>query len=204
MEESAQVGSPEESGGGGKFLKIVLIVFALAILVLVSEFVYITFSRRSESTSSRTSAPAEEEGRTVVSEEGQKGVNVAKAFAFADLVQSFKDLGKEEFIQSAGASLSVRGNVLEAGVEEREIDGALYRYKIKIENATKDNAVSFPFTNQEIESATIIFVSGDKAGQKLKIEDIKPGYFVSMKIVSDLLDRTTDYKLFLEVSSFGQ
>ena len=209
MQESAQPQVVVSGGSGNKLAKIAPIILGLVILIVLSELAFLWFTQRAK-------PKLEESGITeipivnnLLSETPQPEIIGAslypeKAFVFADLVQSFKDLEKEEFLQSAGASLSVRGNVLEAGVEEREFDGGVYRYKIKIENSTKDKTLSFPFTNREIEEATIIFVSGDKAGQKLKIEDIKPGYFVSVKIVFDLLDSTTDSKVFLEVSSFGQ
>ena len=196
-------------GSGNKLSKIALIIFGLLILVVVSEFAYLWYTQKAR-------PKLEESGITeipivnnFIAETPQPEIiggslYPEKAFAFADIIQSLKDLEKEEFVRSAAGSFSVKGNVLEAGREEKEIDGVFYSYKIKIENTNKDKALSFWFTNQEIESATIVFVTGDKAGQKLNFEEIKPGYFLSIKFFFDLLDSTTDSSLFLEVSSFGQ
>lgn len=209
MQEPTQPQVGVSEGSGNKLAKIAPIIFGFVILIVLSEFAFLWYTQK---------------GRPKLEESGITEIPIVnnllpetpppeiigaslypeKAFAFADIVQSLKDLGKEEFVRSAGASFSVKGNFLEAGREKREFDGVVYNYKIKIENLTKDKTLSFWFKNREIEAATIVFVTGDKAGQKLNIEDIKPGYFVSMKIASDLLDSTTDSKLFLEVSSFGQ
>ena len=196
-------------GSGNKLSKIALIIFGLLILVVVSEFAYLWYTQKAR-------PKLEESGITeipivnnLVAETPLPEIIGAilypeKAFVFAEHIQRIKDLGKEEFIRSAWASYSIRGNVVEAVREEKEIDGVFYGYKIKIENTNKDKTLSFRFTNQEIETAIIFSVTGDKAGQKLNFEEIKPGYFLSIKFFFDLLDSTTDSSLFLEVSSFGQ
>ena len=209
MPESAQPQVVVSGNGGNKLAKIAPIILGFVILIVLSEFAFLWYSKKARPKLEESgikeipivnnfvaeTPPPEIIGGTLYPE---------KAFAFADTLQNIKDLGKEEFVRSAGVNFSVKGNVLEVILDVREVDGISYSHKIKIENSTKNKALSFWFTDQEIETARIVFVTGDKAGQKLNFEDIKPGYFVSMQVAFDLLDSTPDSRLFLEVSSFGQ
>ena len=186
MEESAQVEYPEQGSGGGKFLKIVLIVFALAILVLASEFAYVTFSSRSQE------PPSPTDGAQPQTDEST--LNFGKAARFRGVLEYLEE--NDGSLINSKIDYTVRGTFVSVVPINWQADGIRYSHEIKLENLGRE--VSFLYTPQEIAGAEILLMAPE-GNLEIDLTQIEAGDSLTIRESVDLLDLGDHSKLLFEV-----
>jgi hypothetical protein len=199
------------SGGNNKFFKIALILLAIVMLIIISEVGYFIFAKRGDSLFKPKEVGVQETQKRSFNitppptlpplpEEEVKSitVNSDKARVFADALDNLESKNKLEPSDVAIINYEFSGTVVFSGFDKKEIDGVNYVYRLLIKRQT-GSEMTFRLSDEEVINSQIsLFVDGADKGQ-VSITDIKPGDYVVIKTIINLLDTSPHSKVILEV-----
>jgi len=186
-----------------KLLKIAVIGLVIMLIIILSEVGYLIFSGygrtyfqlKSESqneTAVPTSSPMPIPTPSVEFTLPEKGIQSNKTDNFLSILGFLES--KEEFIEAVTINSTYSGIVTSTSQEDTSIPDFPY-----IINAKNDleQTIRFRFSSQEVDSAEIYLVSNNN--EEISFSDIKPDDNLTVKVISDLLDSSSDSKLLLEI-----
>lgn len=205
------------TGGNNKFLKIVLIVLGVVLLIVISEVGYLIFTNRDISLFKfGQTAVQKEQERPIINatpppltfpplsknETGEVVVDSDKARVFAGTLDHLESKNKLESSDIATINYEFSGVVIASVFEEKEIGGTTYIYRLSIK---RQNGSEMDLWLSDVEVSTIqISLSADGANRgRVSITDIKPGDYVVIKTIINLLDTSPHSKVILEVQRQG-
>ncbi|MBU0572384.1 hypothetical protein KKE60_00265 [Patescibacteria group bacterium] len=185
-----------------KFFKPALIVFCIVLVVVISEVGYLVFKGYNETyiqphptvTPAPTpllSPPTLEDIQATFSREH---VSSNKVRDFADILDTLAP--KLEFIQNASLNFTVAGWLVESSSEKIEEGGVNYAHQIILE-ARSGKILTYLLTEQEVQNA-IVFLITSTGPNPVKISEIMPGDFVSIRSIANLLDPGPYFIIVLE------
>lgn len=182
-----------------KFFKPALITLGIVLVIVISEIGYLVFKGYGKTYFQLTpdptptpvfNFPLQEEIEGTFSREF---LNTGKARDFLEHLDLFEP--KLEFIQNATLTFTVGGIVDEVG--EGEIEGSGHRFWIIMKGDTGE-ILTYRLTEQEIQNASIFLETASGLSQ-IEITEIKPGDFVLIRNISNLLDSSSHFKVILKV-----
>jgi len=193
-----------------KFFKIALALFAIVMLIIISEVGYFIFSKRGDSlfkpkkavvqkTQERPFNIASTPTPPPLPKEGTKSIAIGsdKARRFADLLEALAAKGKLGFLEKTVINSTYSGTVLEAGFEKAERGGVEYIYRLKITDQIAKE-LTYWLTDKEVLDTQVSLISGTET-KKIAITDIEPGDNIIIKETIDLLDSSPHSQLIFEV-----
>jgi len=197
----------EQKPEKNKLLKPALIVFSVVLVILISEVGYLVFKGYGK-TYLQPNAPASIPTPTYIptptpaslltleeveSTLPKEFINSDKARVFADTLDRLEP--KTEFLLSATVNFVIAGTVVSLTEEEAENLGKLVVITMKNDSGL---TLKDKLTQEEVENSFVLLRT--PAGASLsKIAEIKPGDFVFIRHITNLLDASTHSKIILEV-----
>jgi hypothetical protein len=186
-----------------KLLKVAIVGLVIMLVIILSEVGYLVFSgygrtyfqlksEPQEIVVVPTVAPTPIPTPSVEITLPEKSIQPNKTYDFLYILEKLES--KEAFIDAITINSTYKGVVVSTSQEE--IDNTGLRYIIDVKN-DQEQTIRFQFSSQEIDSAEIYLSSNNN--EKISFDDIKPNDNLETKIISDLLDSSSDSKLILTI-----
>jgi hypothetical protein len=170
-------------------MSIIMIVAGLLVLAIIAEAGFYFYSK-----SKTAQLTPESEGTTPAS---TSSLNYEKASLFLETMDVGQ--GYAQFFKEASMRYSLQGIVKDAYPEDIRVGNIDYNYTFVL---LDENGVSIKnrVTSQEMALAKVYEVYPDGRRVGIKIEDIKPGDFLTIEATADLLESENRFDLVLSVS----
>lgn len=188
-----------------KYLKVSVVVLGFIAITLMSRFVFFILKSGGTQSVFQTPSPAPVffERDQIANEPGLVSRGIPKEFNLTkaeNIIETLKGASKRsELFQKAAFEIVYSGTVTAAHSINENLDGVKYVYLIGL-TEREEKTIELKIKQAEYLMTQAFFIT--PKGQTLeKPERIKPGDFVTVKEMYDILDTSSYRRLILEVKS---
>jgi hypothetical protein len=192
----------EQEPARNKIFKPALIIFCIILIIVISEVGYLVFKGYNKTylqpqatmTPTPTPVPSPPTLEDIQAGFPRTHISSDKARNFADRLDFLSP--KLEFIQNASMNFVVAGTLVESSPERGETEGIEYVHRIILKTESGKLLTNL-LTESELEYADIYLYISTGVSQ-IEIDEIRPGDFISLRYITNLLDPSPHSRLILE------